>query len=165
VHLCSAISYLHGQGVLHLDLKPSNVIAEAGRAKIIDLSLARPPGRMRPGIGTWCYLAPEQARGGEVGPPADVWGIAGVLYEAATALTPFGGEDDEDVEFPSLQRAARPVAHDRRLPAALAAAIDGCLDAQPCDRPTVAELGAACEQAAQLPAAERRFAARLGVWC
>ena len=76
VHLCSAIAYLHGRGMLHLDLKPSNVIAEAGRAKIIDLSLARPPGRVRPGTGTWCYMPPEQARGGEVRPASDAWGIA-----------------------------------------------------------------------------------------
>ncbi|MDQ3675856.1 MAG: serine/threonine protein kinase [Actinomycetota bacterium] len=106
VHLCSAISYLHDQGVLHLDLKPSNVIAEGGRAKIIDLSLARAPGDMKPGIGTWCCMAPEQARGGVVGPAADVWGLAGVLYEGATGAAPFGEEDDEDIEFPSLARAA-----------------------------------------------------------
>ena len=45
LHLASALHYLHGRGVLHLDVKPSNVVAEAGRAKLIDLSLARPPGR------------------------------------------------------------------------------------------------------------------------
>ncbi len=50
--------------MLHLDLKPSNVVAEAGRAKVIDLSLARAPGRLPAAIGTWCYMAPEQARGG-----------------------------------------------------------------------------------------------------
>lgn len=134
VHLCSAISYLHGQGILHLDLKPSNVIAEAGRAKIIDLSLARAPGRTRPGIGTWCYMAPEQARGGEVGRAADVWGIAGVLFEAITGRAAFGDEDDEDVEFPSLQRPARSVG-DRRLPTDMAAAVDAGLSADPGERP------------------------------
>ena len=159
VHLSSAITYLHGQGVLHLDLKPSNVIAEAGRGKVIDLSLARPPGRTRAGIGTWSYMAPEQARGGEVGPAADAWGIAGVLYEAATGIAPFGEEDDEDVEFPSLARPAHPVARDRRLPPVLAGAIDGGLRADPAGRPSVVQLGAAFEEAAGLPPAERRFAA------
>ncbi|HWC28300.1 MAG TPA: serine/threonine-protein kinase [Solirubrobacteraceae bacterium] len=163
VHLCSAISYLHGIGVLHLDLKPSNVIAEAGRAKIIDLSVARAPGPIEPGIGTWCYMAPEQARGGAVGPPADVWGIAAILYEAATGDAAFGDDDDEDVEYPSLARAAHPVARGRRLPDVLAAAIDAGLRADPAERPSVAQLGAACERAAGLPAAERRFAAQLGV--
>ena len=160
VHLCSAIAYLHRSGVLHLDLKPSNVIAEAGRAKIIDLSVARPPGRVRAGTGTWCYMPPEQARGGEVGPASDVWAIAGVLYEGATGAAPFGEEDDERVELPSLVRAAHPVARGRRrLPRILADAIDAGLRAEPGERPTVAQLAAACEQAARLPPAERRFAA------
>ncbi len=44
LHLASALHHLHGHGVLHLDVKPSNVVADAGRAKLIDLSLARPPG-------------------------------------------------------------------------------------------------------------------------
>ena len=157
VHLCSAVTYLHHQGVLHLDLKPSNVIADAGRAKVIDLSLARAAGRIRRGIGTWCYMAPEQARGGEVGPAADAWGIAGILYEAATGFAPFGDEDDEDHEYPSLERPAHPVGRDRRLPPVLARAIDAGLRAEPADRPTIAQLGAACEQAAGLPPAERRF--------
>ena len=158
VHLCSAVAYLHREGILYLDLKPSNVIAESGRAKIIDLSLARPPGEMKPGIGTWCYMAPEQARGGEVGAAADVWGIGGVLYEAATGLAPFDQDDDADFEFPSLERAAHRVGRDRRLPPGLAAAIDASLAADPGDRPTAVELGVACELAAGLPPHERRFA-------
>ena len=59
LQLASALRYLHGHGVLHLDVKPSNVVAEAGRAKLIDLSLARAPGRYRAGLGTWCNLSPE----------------------------------------------------------------------------------------------------------
>jgi serine/threonine protein kinase len=58
-HLAGALRHLHAEGVLHLDLKPSNVIAENGRAKVIDLSHARAPGRVPAGNGTWCYMAPE----------------------------------------------------------------------------------------------------------
>ncbi|HSJ18778.1 MAG TPA: protein kinase, partial [Solirubrobacterales bacterium] len=98
LQLGSAVRYLHANGVLHLDLKPSNVVAEAGRARLIDLSVARPPGSARAGIGTWCYMAPEQASGGSLGHAADVWGIGAVLFEAAVGEAPFedrtGDEDD-----------------------------------------------------------------------
>jgi serine/threonine protein kinase len=124
LHLASALRYLHGKGLLHLDLKGSNVVAEAGRAKLLDLSLARPPGRYEPGLGTWCYLSPEQDAGGELGPAADVWGIGITLYEAATA---------DEVE-------GRPRSARGRTADALAEAIDACLEPDPADRPTVDEL-------------------------
>lgn len=63
VQLCSALSYLHHHSVLHLDLKPSNVVCQADQAKLIDLGIARAPGRGKPGIGTTAYMAPEQVRG------------------------------------------------------------------------------------------------------
>ena len=63
LHLCSAIGYLHRNDVLHLDLKPSNIIATHGMAKVLDLSLARKPGPCRCGLGTVGYMAPEQSRG------------------------------------------------------------------------------------------------------
>jgi serine/threonine protein kinase len=106
LHLCSAIRYLHAQGVLHLDLKPSNVIAECGRAKLLDLSVARPPGPAHAGIGTLYYMAPEQARGGELGPAADVWGIGVLLFEAATGEPAF---DDPDAgELDATDRSGEP---------------------------------------------------------
>ncbi|MFF4695204.1 serine/threonine-protein kinase [Streptomyces chattanoogensis] len=89
VHLCSAIHYLHGQGLLHLDLKPSNVVVDCGHAKVLDLSVARPPGAAPAGVGTFCYLAPEQARGGLLTAAADVWGIGVTLYEVAAGDLPF----------------------------------------------------------------------------
>jgi eukaryotic-like serine/threonine-protein kinase len=89
LHLASVLHYLHGRALLHLDVKPGNVVADAGRAKLLDLSLARPAGVHPPGIGTWCHCAPEQARGGRVGPSADVWGLGTVLYEAATRMPAF----------------------------------------------------------------------------
>jgi eukaryotic-like serine/threonine-protein kinase len=137
LQLSSAVGYLHRHGVLHLDLKPSNIVAEAGRAKLIDLSIAQAPGRVAAGTGTWCYLAPEQARGGPVGPAADVWGIGVVLWEAACGDTPFA---DEALEYPQLERRAPALESMRRLPALLAAAVDRCLDPDPVRRPGIAEL-------------------------
>jgi serine/threonine protein kinase len=158
LHLCSAIRYLHGHGVLHLDLKPSNVIAECGRAKLIDLSVARPPGPAHAGIGTHYYLSPEQARGGELGPAADVWGIGVVLFEAATGEPAFddpdapgddGSEDeyDESVsesldegDYPQLAAPARRIDELRPLPAELADLVAACLDPVAELRPSVDEV-------------------------
>jgi serine/threonine protein kinase len=140
VQLCSAVGYLHRQRLLHLDLKPSNVVAEAGRAKLIDLSIARRPGRARRGVGTRQYMSPEQARGGALGPPADVWGLGALLYEAAAGRRPYAGKR---ARYPQLTARAEPVASLRRLPRALAAAIDACLDPEPRRRPAVAELAEA----------------------
>lgn len=144
--LASAVGYLHAEGILHLDLKPANIVAEAGRAKLIDLSHARRPGRVRAGGGTWCFMAPEQARGGELGPAADVWGLGVVLHEAATgesALLDLADHLDTDTpqldgRVPSL-RALRP-----RLPRSLTTTIDACLEPDPTSRPTVAQLHDTC---------------------
>jgi serine/threonine protein kinase len=144
LQLTSALRYLHGEGVLHLDLKPSNVVVEAGRARLLDLSVARRPGRARPGIGTWCNMAPEQARGGELGPSADVWGLGTVLWEAAAGRNPFEGW--EELEHPQLVHRAPAVGpRARRLPAELAEAIDACLEPQPEARPTVEDLAVVLE--------------------
>ena len=141
-HLASAVGYLHANGVVHCDLKPANVVAENGRAKVIDLSHARPPGRMRPGNGTWCYMAPEQVRGGEVGPPADVWGVGIVLYAAATRTNPFGELADElDVDDPQLHAGLAPLRDVApAVPPELAGAVDACLQPDAADRPAVREL-------------------------
>lgn len=177
LHLGSALRYLHGHRVLHLDLKPSNVIAEAGRAKLIDLSLARPPGPAHPGIGTWHYMAPEQARGGELTAAADVWGLGAVLYEAATGEAPF--DDDPDAwndasasttasdaipdRYPQLERRAREPGPVRPLAAPLADLISSCLEPRPGDRPSMLAALTALEQLAGLPEPERRWSAMSAV--
>ncbi|HEV2742246.1 MAG TPA: serine/threonine-protein kinase [Rubrobacter sp.] len=156
LHLCSAAHYLHGRGILHLDLKPSNIVSERGLAKILDLSIAHPPGPTRAGAGTTQYMAPEQITGGEVDTATDVWGIGAVLFETATAEVPFNAEyeetgyddptdgtgtdsgDPEDYE--QLTRRADPVRTHRRVPAAFNDVVARCLDPDPGARPTVAEL-------------------------
>jgi eukaryotic-like serine/threonine-protein kinase len=177
LHLGAAMRYLHANGFLHLDLKPANVVAEAGRGKVIDLSLARPPGPAPAGTGTWCYLAPEQANGAYLGPAADVWGIGVVLFEAATGSPAFadgepegpdGGEDTgkydtwvsadgETASYPQLEGRAVPVESLRSLPPGLGGLIDSCLDPDAERRPSLERLLAMLEPAAGIPPAERRF--------
>ena len=149
LQLASALRYLHNRRLLHLDVKPSNIIASAGRAVLIDLSLAREPGRYRAGLGTWCYLSPEQARGDHLTAAADVWGLGTVLYEATTGEPAF--EDDAtlassddtwqtgeqlDAGFPQLEAPAP------KATGPLAPVIDACLAFDPDDRPTLLELAA-----------------------
>jgi serine/threonine protein kinase len=152
-HLCSALRYLHSRGHLHLDVKPSNIIACDGVARLIDLSLARPPGRCSAGLGTPGYMSPEQVTGGDLGPPADVWGIGLVLYQAATGLQPFdipGNSASGSVNTSTLSlcqtQLARPapkVRSRRRLPADVAEILDACLHRDPDKRPTLEGLDAA----------------------
>jgi serine/threonine protein kinase len=139
IHLCSAMHYLHGYGFLHLDLKPSNIISEDGKARVLDLSIARRPGRGRKGVGTRQYMAPEQARGGTLTTAADVWGIGAVLFEATTGSRPFPSNGDGP-KYPQLELRADSVRKLRRVPPELAAAVDGCLQPDPRARPTVGEL-------------------------
>ncbi len=80
--LCSAIGYLHRKGWLHLDLKPDNLIADGGRLKVIDFSIAQRPGPVEAGTGTRRWMAPEQEHGGVATAASDVWGIAAVLRHA-----------------------------------------------------------------------------------
>jgi serine/threonine protein kinase len=141
VHLCSAIGYLHRRGYLHLDLKPSNIIASQGIAKVLDLSLARSPGRHRGELGTPGYMAPEQLHGGELGAWTDVWGIGAVLFEAATGEGPCEveetGDDAEQTDAPPP-----PIRRLRRVSTAFATLIDCCLDPEPSRRPPLGALTA-----------------------
>lgn len=141
-HLASALHHLHGHGILHLDLKPANVIVGGGRATVLDLSHARRPGRVRAGHGTWCYAAPEQVRGGVVDAAADVWGVGAVLHAAATGRTAFADRaDDLDVDDPQLHGPLPSLADERPdLDDDAVALVDGCLSVEPADRPAVAEL-------------------------
>ena len=139
LHISSAVYYLHRQGLLHLDLKPSNLISTYGFVRMLDLSLARPPGRYHRGIGTPLYMAPEQARGGLLTGAADVWGIGMVLFEAATGIQPFD-EYGERMKYPQLEYRVPSIRAHRRVPLPFAHALDRCLDPDPAGRPAVMEL-------------------------
>jgi eukaryotic-like serine/threonine-protein kinase len=160
----AAARYLHSHDLIHLDLKPSNAIAENGRARLIDLGFAAPPGWAKPGRGTWCYLAPEQARGERVGPATDVWGLGAMLYEAVSGWPPFDdpereidGVMDEDIEFPQLERPARPLGEVCATGPRLAAVVAACMQQDIAKRPTIEEVLAELEAVVGQPESERRF--------
>jgi serine/threonine protein kinase len=150
LHLCSAVHYLHRHGILHLDLKPSNIVSECQRAKILDLSIARPPGRGEKDAGTRNYMAPEQVRGDYLNPAADVWGIGAVLFEAATGELPFDAHEDED-RYEQLERRAEPIRSYRRVPAAFNDLVRSCLEPDPARRPAVGELVDALNKLVETP--------------
>jgi serine/threonine protein kinase len=130
--LCSALHYLHHQGLVHRDLKPSNIVCVAGRAVVLDIDLARPPGPCRAGAGTLQYMAPEQLTDESVGYPADIWGLGGVLYRALTGRRPFPGAKDrrEHTHTTDLTRLERP-----EITFELRQLVADCLAVTPVERP------------------------------
>ncbi|HEX7915885.1 serine/threonine-protein kinase, partial [Rudaea sp.] len=150
--IAEAVDYAHRLGVLHLDLKPGNVlIDETGTAHVADFGLAR---RLDPidgtGIeadaeeisGTPSYMAPEQANMQKLSPAADVWGLGAVLYELLTGRPPFLGDTPKDTL--RLVRETRPAPPRQLAPAAprdLEAITLACLQHDPAQRyPSAREL-------------------------
>jgi eukaryotic-like serine/threonine-protein kinase len=96
--LALALHDLHRQDVVHLDLKPTNVLYRAsGDAVLIDFGLAHHSHypdllaeELRFPVGNWVYMAPEQVLGVRCDPRSDIYALGGILYELATARLPFG---------------------------------------------------------------------------
>jgi eukaryotic-like serine/threonine-protein kinase len=150
LQMCSALHYMAGRGVVHLDLKPRNIIM-AGPPRLIDLSVARRvdelPGITGP-IGTDAYMAPEQCvpeRFGEIGPAADVWGLGVTLYEALAGRGPFPAAEEAGGRYPQLGSAPAPFPPARRVPPAVAEAVLSCIVDDPAARPAAARLAQALE--------------------
>jgi serine/threonine protein kinase len=153
IELASAAHYLGEMGIVHLDIKPSNVIMGAP-ARLIDLSVARPIQRaatLTAPIGTDAYMAPEQCvptRGRRPGFAADMWGIGATLFHALAGYRPFEtGADERDAtdaeRWPQL--VDEPMLLPEWVPDDLAKPILACLEPDPTARPTPAELAEAFE--------------------
>ncbi len=125
-------------------------------------------------MGTWLYMAPEQGRGGVLGPAADVWGLGAVLCEMATERAALrairstrasrtgddreSASESEDPPYPRAGGARAPLrAHRDDLPAELTDLAAECLAPTPEDWPSVDEVLARLEPIAGTPAEKRRW--------
>ncbi len=154
LHMTAVLHYLSMEGVVHLDVKPGNVMMGIP-PRLIDLSIARSVESaklLRVPIGTDPYMAPEQCDpksfAGCIGPATDIWGLGATLYHAATGERPFirppGARDTEPTaRFPQLVEAPPPFP--KGLPGCLGELILRMLNKNPVERPVPAEVPAVLE--------------------
>lgn len=143
--LAESISYAHGRGVVHRDVKPANVLLGSnGRVKLADFGIARIIGdtvrhtRTGHAIGTAAYLAPEQVLGEEVTGAADVYALGLTLLEALTGTRAYPGPPTEA----ALARLARQPVVPTSLPTPWPRLLTAMTAREPSKRPSPAEVAA-----------------------
>ena len=115
--ICEGLSHMHGQGVVHRDLKPRNImICHDGTVRILDFGISLSLGRRfafpgyAPAMGTPEYIAPEQARGKRGDGRTDIYSLGAILYEMVTGTIPFAGRDEDVFEVMNARLTGDPVA-------------------------------------------------------
>src|SRR5262245_17247701 len=156
LEIARALSFAHGHGLVHRDVKPQNVLLNGdGRAKVTDFGIARSldveSGMTQTGtvLGTSNYLAPEQANGQPVDAESDVYSLGIVLYELLAGEVPFPGESFVVVAMKHLHEPPPSILDKRRdVPVRVADAIDCALEKDPAQRfPSMAAFAAELEGA------------------
>jgi eukaryotic-like serine/threonine-protein kinase len=140
--LASGLAYAHSHGVLHRDVKPTNILFDSeGHVKIADFGIARildAPTLTEAGtlLGTAPYISPEQSRGQPVTPATDVYAFGVVLYQMLTGRPPFEGHSALDVAAMHATREPPPIESIRSAaPPRLASLAGAALAKRPEDRP------------------------------
>src|SRR6476659_8277195 len=135
IQIAAGVGAAHAIGIVHRDLKPENVLVrEDGVVKVVDFGLAKLAAGGLPSdvpeathtllqtdaglvMGTFTYMAPEQARGVDVDARGDIWALGVMLYEMVSGHAPFSGETRSDVLAAILEREPPPLDRvDPRIP-------------------------------------------------
>lgn len=173
VDLAGAIQYAHEQGVVHRDLKPGNVMIEAGTGQphVLDFGLAKELAEENSDLtqtgqimGTPSYMAPEQARGRVdlVGPKSDVYALGAMLYRMLAGQRPFDGPVGEVLLAVQFDQPRPPRAVDPRVPRDLETICLKAMAKEPDER--YATAGALAEDLQRFLAGEPIRARRTPLW-
>jgi serine/threonine-protein kinase len=159
IQACAGLEYAHRQGIIHRDVKPGNLMVIGGPAgrrrrdssahepptgemtiKLTDFGIARATAQSRltqvgSVVGTAAYLAPEQARGEEATPAADVYALGVVLYQLLTGRLPWEGSTLAELAIRrENEQALPPSSYDPDVPETLSRAVLTSLEGEPAAR-------------------------------
>jgi len=148
LEVADALTHAHSQGIIHRDIKPENIMLSGGHALVADFGIARAATeagvqkltQTGMALGTPLYMSPEQSGGEHVGPAADIYSLACVLYEMLAGEPPFTGKTPMSImarhameQVPSIRIVRSAV------PEELEAAIFAGMGKVPADRPRTAQ--------------------------
>jgi serine/threonine-protein kinase len=139
---CRGLDYAHRNGVVHRDVKPGNLLrAEDGVVKLADFGIAKAVSdesaitQVGSVIGTAAYLAPEQAAGEEVGPPADLYALGVVTYQFLSGRLPYEAQSLTELALKQMREIPPPLDElNPEVTPQLAVAVDRALALDPRDR-------------------------------
>jgi serine/threonine protein kinase len=141
--LCAALEYAHGEGVIHRDLKPDNLLIDSrSRLKLADFGVAAMASELArlgalKGDGTTAYMSPQQLQNKHPQVTDDVYALGATIYHLVTSQAPFENETSkvwETAPEPPTQRLAR-IGIENPLPPDVEAMVMACLANEPGQRP------------------------------
>src|SRR5215468_4768160 len=141
LQICRTLEAAHGEGVIHRDLKPQNIMLDAnGRAYVMDFGIARSaylPGMTQTGalVGTPEYMSPEQARGEQLDERSDLFSLGVIFYELLTGQSPYPADAPLATLWKRLQEKPKPPMEvDPEVPKALSDIVMKALEIEPENR-------------------------------
>src|SRR6266478_4914887 len=141
LQICRALEVAHGEGVIHRDLKPQNIMLDAnGRAYVMDFGIARSaylPGMTQTGalVGTPEYMSPEQAKGEKLDERSDLFSLGVILYELLIGRSPYYSDTPLATLWKRIQEKAKPLSEiDPTIPKPLSDIVAKALEIEPENR-------------------------------